>query len=172
MPKNLSRNRNGVFVENTTLSTTSTVAATQSGTWTVQPGNTANTTAWKVDGSAVTQPISVAATVVVDPRRAQTLLFAKIDTTTTGDQTIVSADATKKIKVVSYLIVNTGAQSLTWKSASTALSGAMAIGALGILAVAGAPSAWLMQTAVNEALILNLSSNTQVSGHITYFLEA
>lgn len=31
---------------------------TQSGTWTVQPGNTANTTAWKVDGSAVTQPVS------------------------------------------------------------------------------------------------------------------
>ena len=34
--------------------------ATQSGTWTVQPGNTANTTAWKVDGSAVTQPVSSA----------------------------------------------------------------------------------------------------------------
>jgi hypothetical protein len=33
-------------------------AVSQSGTWTVQPGNTANTTAWKVDGSAVTQPIS------------------------------------------------------------------------------------------------------------------
>jgi hypothetical protein len=32
--------------------------ASQSGTWTVQPGNTANTTAWKVDGSAVTQPVS------------------------------------------------------------------------------------------------------------------
>lgn len=31
---------------------------TQSGTWTVQPGNTVNTTAWKVDGSAVTQPVS------------------------------------------------------------------------------------------------------------------
>jgi hypothetical protein len=40
-----------------------TVAATQSGTWTVQPGNTANTTAWKVDGSAVTQPISGSVTV-------------------------------------------------------------------------------------------------------------
>lgn len=37
-----------------------TLAVTQSGTWTVQPGNTANTTAWKVDGSAVTQPVSVA----------------------------------------------------------------------------------------------------------------
>lgn len=38
-----------------------TIAATQSGTWTVQPGNTANTTAWKVDGSAVTQPVSAVA---------------------------------------------------------------------------------------------------------------
>lgn len=37
---------------------TSPVSATQTGTWTVQPGNTANTTAWKVDGSAVTQPVS------------------------------------------------------------------------------------------------------------------
>ena len=53
------------------------VAATQSGTWTMQPGNTANTTPWltslsqggntaqvsaggalKIDGSAVTQPVS------------------------------------------------------------------------------------------------------------------
>jgi hypothetical protein len=40
--------------------TSGTVSATQSGTWTVQPGNTANTTAWKVDGSAVTQPTSLA----------------------------------------------------------------------------------------------------------------
>lgn len=40
-----------------------TVSAAQSGTWTVQPGNTANTTAWKVDGSAVTQPVSGSLTV-------------------------------------------------------------------------------------------------------------
>jgi hypothetical protein len=38
-----------------------TIAVTQSGTWTVQPGNTPNTVAWKVDGSAVTQPVSLAA---------------------------------------------------------------------------------------------------------------
>jgi hypothetical protein len=55
----------------------SSVTATQSGTWVVQPGNTANTTPWlaslsqggntaqvtaggalKIDGSAVTQPVS------------------------------------------------------------------------------------------------------------------
>lgn len=44
--------------DNDVTITSGTVAATQSGTWTVQPGNTANTTAWKVDGSAVTQPVS------------------------------------------------------------------------------------------------------------------
>jgi len=43
---------NGININNTSIATT------QSGTWTVQPGNTANTTAWKVDGSAVTQPVS------------------------------------------------------------------------------------------------------------------
>ncbi len=60
-----------------------TVTATQSGTWTVQPGNTANTTPWlaslsqggntaqvtaggalKIDGSAVTQPVSGTCTTV------------------------------------------------------------------------------------------------------------
>jgi hypothetical protein len=35
-----------------------TVAATQSGTWTVQPGNTANTTAWLVTGTGGTFPIT------------------------------------------------------------------------------------------------------------------
>lgn len=62
---------------NLNATVTGTVAATQSGTWTVQPGNTANTTPWlstisqggnsvtvsaggalKIDGSAVTQPVS------------------------------------------------------------------------------------------------------------------
>jgi hypothetical protein len=47
-----------VGIDQTTPGTTNLVAAGQNGTWTVQPGNTANTTAWKVDGSAVTQPIS------------------------------------------------------------------------------------------------------------------
>lgn len=46
---------NSVTVDN---GGTFAVQAAQSGTWTVQPGNTANTTAWKVDGSAVIQPVS------------------------------------------------------------------------------------------------------------------
>lgn len=49
---------NGSIAVTGSVTVSGTVAATQSGTWTVQPGNTANTTAWKVDGSAVVQPIS------------------------------------------------------------------------------------------------------------------
>jgi len=37
-----------------------TVAATQSGTWTVQPGNTANSTAWLVTGTGGTFPVTSA----------------------------------------------------------------------------------------------------------------
>lgn len=50
----------GATVQRVTIATDDVVPAAQSGTWTVQPGNTANTTAWKVDGSAVTQPVSLA----------------------------------------------------------------------------------------------------------------
>lgn len=47
------------------LTVDGTVSAAQSGTWTVQPGNTANTVAWKVDGSAVTQPVSGTVTATI-----------------------------------------------------------------------------------------------------------
>jgi hypothetical protein len=45
-------------LRNTAVPVSGTVTANQGGTWTVQPGNTANTTAWKVDASATTQPVS------------------------------------------------------------------------------------------------------------------
>lgn len=50
-----------------------TIAATQSGVFTVQPGNTANTTAWKVDGSAVTQPVSGTVSVNALPTGSNTI---------------------------------------------------------------------------------------------------
>lgn len=48
----------GSLPQTTDITGVTVAAVTQSGTWTMQPGNTANTTAWKVDGSAVTQPVS------------------------------------------------------------------------------------------------------------------
>jgi hypothetical protein len=45
-----------------TTSVSGTVAVTQSGTWTVQPGNTANTTAWLVTGTGGTFPATQSGT--------------------------------------------------------------------------------------------------------------
>jgi hypothetical protein len=95
----------------TTQPVSGTVAATQSGTWTVQPGNTANTTPWlttinqggnsatvtasnalKVDGSAVTQPVS--GTVTSNQGTANTLANAwsiKITDTTNGPVAVKAA---------------------------------------------------------------------------------
>lgn len=61
-------------------SASDSVAAVQSGTWTVQPGNTANTTAWKVDGSAVTQPVS--GTVTANLSATDNAVLDSIDTST------------------------------------------------------------------------------------------
>lgn len=44
------------------LFSNTTIAATQSGTWTVQPGNTANTTAWLVTGTGGTFPATQSGT--------------------------------------------------------------------------------------------------------------
>lgn len=133
-----------------------TFAATQSGTWTVQPGNTPNTTPW-----------------LVDNRRGQTIMYAAISTATSGDQTIISADATKKIKVLSYVVVADGTVAITWKRGSTAMSGAMSLVVnTGVASPLGFPGGGsIFETAANEALVLNLSASIGVRGHLSYYLE-
>jgi hypothetical protein len=102
--------------------TSGTLAATQSGTWTVQPGNTANTTAWKVDGSAVTQPTSLAALPALVAGTAKvgvTYPYTGCGTTTletpftvlTG-ASITAAAATTC--VLTLVITNTGSGSFTY----------------------------------------------------------
>jgi hypothetical protein len=70
------------------LTVDGTVGATQSGTWTVQPGNTANTTAWKVDGSAVTQPVSGTVTVNALPTGSNVVGQVGLEPRTTGGLSI------------------------------------------------------------------------------------
>ena len=104
------------------------VTATQSGTWTVQPGNTANTTPWlatlsqggntaqitasgalKMDGSAVTQPVSGTLTMVPKTTCGSTAYDSGILTLPTAS-TAVTATATC---VNSILFVNTTASAQT-----------------------------------------------------------
>lgn len=112
---------------------------------------------------------------VVDLRRELTVSYASIDISSSGDNTIVSADATRKIKVLSYSFVCGGTVNVRWKSgAGTNLSGAMSfIANTGMTAGPGTPAGGhLLETAANQALVMNLSGAVQVSGHLSYYLEA
>ncbi len=101
------------------------VSADQSGTWTVQPGNTANTTAWKVDGSAVTQPVSgtitevtTVGTITNSVTVAPTIstITNRSGTITSGGtaQTIMSANATRK-----YLLIQNTSDTTMWCNFTT-----------------------------------------------------
>lgn len=62
-------------------------AATQSGTWTVQPGNTANTTAWLVTGTGGTFPITGTLTSITNPVTVAQATAANLNATVVGTGT-------------------------------------------------------------------------------------
>jgi hypothetical protein len=87
-----------------------TVTANQGGTWTVQPGNTANTTAWLVTGTGgtfpvtgtfwqATQPVSIASTVAVTQSGTWTVQQGTPPWTVGGDTASGSADANNPVKI-------------------------------------------------------------------------
>lgn len=100
--------------------------------------------------------------------------YAVVDTATSGDNTIVPAVTSKRIRVVSYQLVAAGTVTARWKDgASINLSGAMSM-AVGIPLAAGAAAEahggqqGYFETSTGNALVLNLGGNVQVSGHISY----
>jgi len=134
-----------------------------------------------VDGSGVTQPISgtvnqgtsSANDWRVDFRRGQTVLFGVIDTAASGFTTLVAADATKKIKILSYAFVCGGTVDVYLAAAAAKLTGSMPfIANTGIASPVATPAGGhLTETPVNTAFRINLSDAVQVSGHFSYFLE-
>ena len=94
--------------------------------------------------------------------------FAVINQAATG--TIVAAQATGvKIRVVSLFLQNTTAQTITFKSAAggTAITGPMAIAALGTLVLPMNVTGWF-ETAAAALLELSQSGATQVSGGLSW----
>lgn len=113
-----------------------------------------------------TIPVSVAT------GAGQTLLFAAISQGAAGTTTLVSADATKKIKVVSYVFVMSAAGTAKFiDSTPTDLTGAMAIAANGGVSAIGNSFSPLFATAVNKSLQI-VTTVGAAAGHISYFLEA
>ena len=114
-------------------------------------------------------------TIKVDLRRGLTIQFAAISAASAGDNTVVAADVSRKIKVLNYAMVSEGTVTTTWKSSGgTSLSGAMPLVVNTGVAIGGgnAPAShWEFETAGGEGLVLTLSGNTGVRGHLAYFLE-
>jgi hypothetical protein len=82
------------------------IGVSQSGTWTVQPGNTANTTAWKVDNSAVVQGTSAASGAFVDGSISTIGTQADAAWSGSGSSTLVAALKAIYAKVAATLTVS------------------------------------------------------------------
>lgn len=132
-----------------------TVAATQSGTWTVQPGNTANTTPWlttisqggnaatvtasnalKIDGSAVTQPVSGTVTA-----NAGTGNFTVIQSTASNLRAQLASESTTGAAIPSTAVMVGGSDGANLRSIFLDSSGRQIIigAAANGAAVAGNP---------------------------------
>jgi hypothetical protein len=97
--------------------------------------------------------------------------FAKIDAASAGDNTLVAAVTGKKIRVLSYVLVNghTDTQTVRFESGAggTALTGQMIFAANGGVS-SGHNPAGHFETAAGALLNLELSGATTVDGHLTY----
>ena len=122
----------------------------------------------KVDGSGVTQPVSIATAPIpsVQASGDATLTRATVNITTATDTTIVSATASQTTRLHRFSLSISGACTLTWKSATTTLW------------AKDFPSAadWsepfselaYVETAANEALVLTTSAAVTVKGVVAY----
>jgi len=132
---------------------------------------------WGADGSAtdasVAAPMPVQAslesTQMTDSGTVVTPKFAIIDAASSGDNTLVAAVASKKIRVVSAFLVSAGTVNVRFESGAsgTALTGQMNLVANTGFALPFNPAGWF-QTGTNTLLNLELSAAISVDGCLTY----
>lgn len=171
-----------------TLTPLSTVAATQSGTWTVTgAGGTFPVTGtfWQA-----TQPVSLASVPshavtnagtfavqssletgsIYNGTSALTPKFAAIAASISGNNTLVLAVASKKIRVLAYNLIGSAAVNAKFQSGAggTDLTGLKYIAAAGGgICAPFNPVGWF-ETASNTLLNLNLSGAVAVGGELVY----
>jgi len=90
-----------------------------------------------------------------------------IDTSTSGDNTLVAAEVGKHIVVIAYTLISRDTVDVRWKSGSNNKSGLLPL----IPSVGASPAHnpnGVIRCNPSEALVLNLSSANYVGGHLTY----
>jgi len=101
--------------------------------------------------------------------------YAVVNVNASGDNTIISAVAGKRIKVLHYAVGCDQNIDIYWKSNSTRITGPIFLAAsTSISAGYGASSpaglVGMFETNTGEALVLNLNGAKTVGGHITYLV--
>jgi hypothetical protein len=139
-----------------TLTPLATVAATQSGTWTVQPGNTPNTAPWLVTHGKTIKSLSGSFT---------------------SDTDIIAAVTSKRIKVIAYSFRTFGTSATTILLKSNGTGGTLLWTEVlqsitstvqGSNLAVPAPS-WLFGTAAGEKLTADTNTSDTVYWSLTYF---
>lgn len=130
---------------------------------------------WGADGSAtdasVAAPLPTQNTIetnqMVYGGTVATPKFASISCASSGDNSIVASVSSKKIRILSYVIVADGTVAVKWRNGTSDITGAMAL-----VVNTGVSSGFCpvghCETAVTTALNLNLSAAVGVRGHLTY----
>lgn len=96
---------------------------------------------------------------------------AKVDCASSGNNLIVAAQGEGKcIYVHTMKVIFDGTVNAKFKSADTDLEGAQSFQAREGYVLAQTPPAWLIKTAANEALNLNLSAAIHAGGFVAYFV--
>lgn len=103
--------------------------------------------------------------------QGQDLLFGAITQGAAGTTALVTADASRKVKVVSYVVVMDAAGSFKFTDGTADLTGVVPCATNGGAAVLGQPSAHLFETrAVNRPLNI-VTVSGKAFGHFSYYLE-
>ncbi len=129
-------------------SSTDSVAAVQSGAWTVQPGNTANTTAWLVTGTGGTFPVTDSGGSLTVDAPVGTPVFVRLSDGTNPITTLPVSIAGSV--TVSGTVAAT--QSGAWNVSGT---GAAGTAATGVMSVQGIASMTPVQVSQATAASLN-----------------
>ena len=100
--------------------------------------------------------------------RGESIQFAAINVAADGE--LVAAVSGKKIRVISYLIVAAAAETVTFESDGTPISGVIPLSANGGVSYAGGLEAPAFETAAGESLDIDLGATESVDGHLAYVL--
>jgi hypothetical protein len=101
---------------------------------------------------------------------SHTVLRAAINASSSGNNTVISAVASKQIVVISYDFVCAGAVTVTWESSGGSIIGGPQSYAANSGINGGENLHGHFETVRGEGLVLDLSGAVQVGGKLSYVL--